>query len=429
MNNSKRFTDTKVKALKPKERPYKTYEKGNDPGFCVQITPKGRKVFYLAYTFEGKKRFHNLGAYSSEFTLAKAREACRAAQILIDSGTDPQVERIRVIKKEETERKRIEAKKRAVTVNEVLDHYLTTLSEQTAREVNNVFTNSHCNVRKRIGNMKLRDVTDDEIDALLDLHIKRGTNRNAGKLYAFMRSAFNKAKMNKSFKLKKWQNPFEDVVKPANTNSNALNRALSAVDIKWFLNELDTSPMDEGIKNVLRIVLYTGQRVEQVSRMQWADIDLDGGVWDVPPSETKIGKKTGVGHVVPLTDPVVKLLGTMHREGAFVFAGYREGKPFSIGVFSKNLKTMIDEVDEVDEVEPFTPRDLRRTVTTHMSRLGILAEIRNRIQDHSIAGIEAKHYDRHDYLPEKRAALEKWEREIQRIIGEQTEDNVVVLRA
>ena len=242
-----------------------------------------------------------------------------------------------------------------------------------------------------------------------------------------MRSAFNKAKMNKSFKLKKWQNPFEDVVKPANTNSNALNRALSAVDIKWFLNELDTSPMDEGIKNVLRIVLYTGQRVEQVSRMQWADIDLDGGVWDVPPSETKIGKKTGVGHVVPLTDPVVKLLGTMHREGAFVFAGYREGKPFSIGVFSKNLKTMIDEVDEVDEVEPFTPRDLRRTVTTHMSRLGILAEIRNRIQDHSIAGIEAKHYDRHDYLPEKRAALEKWERELQRIVGEHEseEGNVV----
>ena len=428
MSNSKRFTDTKVKALKPKERPYKTYEKGNDPGFCIQVSPSGRRVFYLAYTFEGKKRFHNLGAYSSEFTLAKAREACRVAQILIDSGTDPQVERSRTVKKEEAERKRIEAKKRATTVNEALDHYITTLSEQTAYEVNNVFTNSHCDIRKRIGSMKMQDVTDDDIDALLDLHIKRGTHRNAGKLYAFMRSAFKKAKLNKKFKLKKWHNPFDDVAKPDNSNSNALNRALSAEDIRWFLNELEQSSMGEGVKNVLRIVLYTGQRVEQVSRMQWADVDLEGRVWDVPPSETKVGKKTKVGHVVPLTDSVVLLLESAHREGPFVFPGYREAKPLSIGVFSKNLKKMVEEGGAVD---PFTPRDLRRTVTTHMSRLGILAEIRNRIQDHAIAGVEAKHYDRHDYLPEKRAALEKWERELRRITGEpeSEEDNVVQLRA
>jgi len=64
-----------------------------------------------------------------------------------------------------------------------------------------------------------------------------------------------------------------------------------------------------------------------------------------------------------------------------------------------------------------------------MSRPGIPAEIRNRIQDHAIADVEAKHYERHDYLAEKRVALEKWERELQRIAGVGAESNVMELRA
>jgi hypothetical protein len=51
------FTDLQVKGLKSKDTPYKLYEKGSDEGFHIQITPSGRKVFYLAYMMSGKKRF------------------------------------------------------------------------------------------------------------------------------------------------------------------------------------------------------------------------------------------------------------------------------------------------------------------------------------------------------------------------------------
>ena len=53
-------------------------------------------------------------------------------------------------------------------------------------------------------------------------------------------------------------------------------------------------------------------------------------------------------------------------------------------------------------------RDLRRTAETHMAALGISSDVRAQIQSHGLGGIQARHYDRHDYMPEKRAALEKW---------------------
>jgi integrase len=55
----------------------------------------------------------------------------------------------------------------------------------------------------------------------------------------------------------------------------------------------------------------------------------------------------------------------------------------------------------------FTPHDLRRTAASHMTKLGVPRLHVEKILNHSTGDI-AEVYDRHDYLPEKRAALERW---------------------
>ena len=425
-----KFTDTYIKSLKPKRQPYKVYEKGPDAGFHVQVLKSGKPVFYLAYTFEGTKRFLKLGTYSSEFKLKEARTACRAARKDIDNTIDPQVKRQQEIIKQEAERTRLtrekQEKERATTINEILDLYIENVSPHTQTDATNLFSNKYCNVRKKIGKLPALIVTDEQIEGLIALHSDRGKLRTAGKLYAYMRAAFTRAKKHKPFMLKKWSNPFDSIDKPEGSNSNAIERTRNQEEIKIFLTLLESdNAIDPGIAAILEVILRTGQRVEQTSRIRWVDIDLNEGIWDVPAIETKVGKKTNVGHVVPLPLEVIEVITASPRiDEEWVFPGRAEGKPFSLGGISSSLKKLLK---TAEHLPPFTPRDLRRTVTTHMSRLGILAEIRNRIQDHSIAGIEAKHYDRHDYLPEKRAALEKWERELQRIVGEHEseEGNVV----
>jgi integrase len=58
-------------------------------------------------------------------------------------------------------------------------------------------------------------------------------------------------------------------------------------------------------------------------------------------------------------------------------------------------------------IAAFTPHDLRRTAATFMTRLGIPRLHVEKVLNHSTGDI-AEVYDRHDYLPEKRSAVEKW---------------------
>jgi hypothetical protein len=44
-----------------------------------------------------------------------------------------------------------------------------------------------------------------------------------------------------------------------------------------------------------------------------------------------------------------------------------------------------------------------------MGEIGLSKSIRDRLQNHALNDVSSKHYDRYEYLPEKRKALEAWE--------------------
>ena len=50
--------------------------------------------------------------------------------------------------------------------------------------------------------------------------------------------------------------------------------------------------------------------------------------------------------------------------------------------------------------EPFRLRNLRRTCETMLAGLGVSSDIRAQLQSHGL-GVQNRHYDRHDYAPEK----------------------------
>ena len=65
----------------------------------------------------------------------------------------------------------------------------------------------------------------------------------------------------------------------------------------------------------------------------------------------------------------------------------------------------------------FTPRDVRRTCKTRMGEIGILKLIRDRLHNHALQDVSSKHYDRYDYLPEKRQAMQTWGGFLQAVIA------------
>jgi hypothetical protein len=59
------------------------------------------------------------------------------------------------------------------------------------------------------------------------------------------------------------------------------------------------------------------------------------------------------------------------------------------------------------ELPHFSPHDLRSTARSHLSRLGVSIVVAERCLNHSLGGLVAV-YDQHDYMQERRRALELW---------------------
>lgn len=180
--------------------------------------------------------------------------------------------------------------------------------------------------------------------------------------------------------------------------NRTLDRNLSAEEMKHVW---DNAPEQSG--DVMRLVMCTGQRVIEVMRIAGADVDLKAKLWTMPARKTKGRKHT---HMVPLTTQAVDILTTLidlYGDG-YLFPARAGAKGDIIGIPSVSRGA-----SRMAGIKPFTPRDLRRTWKSRAGDAGIDRFTRDLIQQHAQTDTGSKHYDRFDYLPQMREAMNKWE--------------------
>jgi integrase len=169
---------------------------------------------------------------------------------------------------------------------------------------------------------------------------------------------------------------------------------------------------------IVRMLILTGQRREEVAGMTWAELADDA--WTIPASRAK----NDATHIIPLSALAQDLLREAPRFGELVFPGLRG--PFN--GWSKAKAAL----DARSGVANWRLHDLRRTAATGLQRLGVRLEVTEQILNHvsgSRAGIVGV-YQRHDFAAEKRAALEAWGSHVEAIVeGRIPESNVLKLHA
>ena len=155
-----------------------------------------------------------------------------------------------------------------------------------------------------------------------------------------------------------------------------------------------------------------GQRPEQLLRAKWSDYDFDNKTLTILNY-----KRNGsvFRHVVPLSERALKILRTIPEFGEYPFT-YLAGKHIATTTLSICLNRFQDYHGK-DE-NHYLPRDIRRTCKNLLIDAGVNREGRNLLQCHQLTGVDFKHYDRHEHLPEKWAAMEKYDRVLADIIGE-----------
>jgi len=157
--------------------------------------------------------------------------------------------------------------------------------------------------------------------------------------------------------------------------------------------------------NLVQLLILTAQRRDEVANLRWTELDLEGCLWELPAERNK-SKRSHVVPLGPLTCEIIDRLPKVHA--TLVFPARGTDNPIS--GFSKWKR----ELDARSRVTGWRIHDLRRTTATGLARLKVPAQAIERLLNHSsgILGGVAGVYNRFDYLPEVRGALELWERHI-----------------
>jgi integrase len=202
-------------------------------------------------------------------------------------------------------------------------------------------------------------------------------------------------------------NPCISIVRPQ--PPRARERVLSDAEIAAFWRA--TAELRPPFGQVLKLLLLTGQRLNEIAALQWEEIASDGTALNLPGSRTKNHRD----HTVPLSSPARSILAGVKRvpDSAFVFT---TTGTTPISGWSKCKRRL----DSLMGVEDWRLHDLRRTVITNLARAGADLPVIERAVNHisgSFAGV-VQVYQKYKFADEVRTALEKWAVLLLAIVGE-----------
>jgi integrase len=385
------------------------------PGFGLKVTPAGAKVFIYQYRLGGrgsKVRRYTIGRFGA-LTADGARKQAERLAMSVAQGADPQ---------------RDKGERRRISVELAFDRYLERFVEGCLKVK---WKSSHADAEGVLRNYALPVFKDKPLPdigradiraALAPLEGRPPTKR---KLFAVLRRLFNWALSEGDLST----SPLAGMEAPATPMSR--DRVLTDDEIVWFWQASLGAVAPFG--PLVRMLLLTGARREEVAGMIWSEVSQADAVWTIPAGRAK----NGLAVDVPLSALAIAEISALASKadkwpkrgllfstnGKTAFSGFSKGKT--------RLDKKILELAGGETIERWTLHDLRRTLATGMQRLGVRFEVTEAILNHvsgsrsGVAGI----YQRHHWGPEKKAALRAWSEHIAGLLAGAAKTNVVQLGA
>jgi integrase len=200
----------------------------------------------------------------------------------------------------------------------------------------------------------------------------------------------------------------------AESNPVLLTEQMEEVSRKRFLSDDEIkivwdSAGDDDYGSIVRLLILTGQRRDEISELRWNEVKLDLNMISLPPERVKNDQE----HDIPMSPAVRSIIAARPRNDRLVFA--------PITSWSRCKLRLDAAITEKlgKPLAPWTLHDLRRSAATGMADIGIQPHIVEAVLNHisgskrGVAGI----YNRSTYAPEKKDALNKWADRVQDIVA------------
>jgi integrase len=425
------LTDAAVAAAKPRDGKRTEIPAGG--GLYLVVGVSGAKSWAYRYRLGGKPRKWTLPKGYPELGLADARREAADAAKKVARGIDPaglqaetrEAERARRFVFSVVAREYLDRVAKHMRTGDVVERYLLGPAPAPAGQ-------------KRRGKpappfvlaswqeRDIRSITKRDVREALDALEARGAPIMANRLLARLKPFFAWCVERDILEA----SPAATLSKPAAERSR--DRVLTDDELRAVYRAAEHVGYPFG--DAVRMLILTGQRRSEVLEAEWREFDLDAGTWTIPRERSKNDN----AHVVHLSAPMLEILrglpriaGEGQKAARFLFTT-TGATPFS-GV-TKALERLEeaagDFMPDGEELAPWRLHDLRRTFASGCARLGVPVHVTEKALNHtggSMGGIVAV-YQRHDFLDERRRALEAWGSFVLSLVEGRPAENVVALR-
>lgn len=369
--------------------------KSDGDGLTFTLSKGGTASWVLRYRFGGKQREMTMGNYP-DISLAEARKLASERRVAVDKGADVATAK----RKEKMERAQ------ANSFRELADDYMTraapNLSASYQSETRRYLDKD---ILPRIGGIPAKEVTPADIVVMIE-RIAERSKSSARAVFTMVSSIFDHG-VGKHLVT---GNPCALLKVSSIIGTERATRArvkLSDDQLRAFIAALPALGKENEL--AIKIILATAVRKGELSLAKWSDVDLDAGLWSIPPENQKgrkAAKEAGKDFVIPLPALVAgwfKELATLAMGSKMVMPGrYRSGaETINHSTFNRALGKLPEGLARI------TPHDLRSTARSHLAALGVSIIVAERCLNHSLGGLVGI-YDQHDYMDERRHALNLW---------------------
>lgn len=406
------LTDVKLKALlnnPPAERV--ELKDGVVDGLTVRVGPRGKPTWTYRFRVRGAggttargtqlngARYHriSLGTYPG-VSIKAARARAAAYGEAAERGENP----LDALEENAVDRRE--------TVSALIDDYLAHAQREGMRSSRNARWVLNRHVRPQwgelpAGTIKERDarrlVIDVQKGSEADQEEGRLRNGAAAELRKWGSMLFEWGRRHGRVKT----NPFRDVPVPKLASRQRF-LAMEEAHAVWAAAGELPYPWREAV----RLLMLTGCRESEICGARWAWFDAKAATLLVPHEHYKSGRP----FLVTLPAEGVSIVNSLPRfnGGDFMLSTTNGEKPIA-GVHRKVLDRLHKAAEKILErpMPRFALHDFRRTVRTHLPRLGVTDVVAALVLGHALKGLEAR-YNVYGYEAEKREALEKWATEL-----------------
>ena len=383
---------------------------GGMPGLILTLQPSGVRSWCVRYrNAAGQGRKHTIGVYPA-IDLPAARKLAQAAFFVGAQGGDPAAAKkaARGAGQVPNDRDRVEH-----VVPAFIERYAK-VHTKSWREAERILVRE---VAGRWHGRHLGTLSKADVYELLDAIVDRGASIQANCTLAHLRKmcgwACERGIITAS--------PCAGVKAPA--PKRARDRVLADGELRAVWQACDGLRAPFG--TIVRLLILTGARRDEVGGLRWSELDLDVGVWTLPAERSKNGQ----AHTVPLSAPALALLQAVSRTAGTDLVFPARKATHAANDFG-GAKRRLDAALGLD-MPAWVFHDLRRTAATGMARLGIGLPVIEKVLNHtsgSFGGIVGV-YQRHSFGDEKRRALDAWAAFVERLVTEEPGANVVQLAA